>query len=104
MAQTPHTPTQAATTDPPTDRTQGLSSAEAQRRLVRFGANAIEEKPIPAWKQFAGKFWAPVPWMLEAAIVLRLVLHRRLEALVIAALLVFNAAAAFVRSSAPKML
>ena len=38
------------------------------------------------------KFWAPVPWMLEAAIVLELVLSKYVEAAIIAALLVFNAA------------
>jgi H+-transporting ATPase len=38
------------------------------------------------------KFWAPVPWMLEAAIVLQLVLGKYVEAAIIAGLLVFNAA------------
>ena len=37
------------------------------------------------------KFWAPVPWMLEAAIVLELVLGKYIEAAIIALLLVFNA-------------
>jgi len=38
------------------------------------------------------KFWAPVPWMLEAAIVLELALGKYIEAAIIAPLLVFNAA------------
>jgi len=38
------------------------------------------------------KFWAPVPWMLEAAIVLEIVLGKYVEAAIIAGLLVFNAA------------
>ena len=37
------------------------------------------------------KFWAPVPWMLEAAIVLELVLGKYVEASIIAVLLLFNA-------------
>ncbi len=41
------------------------------------------------------KFWAPVPWLLEASIVLQLVLHKYFEAAVIASLLVFNAALAY---------
>jgi H+-transporting ATPase len=41
------------------------------------------------------KFWAPVPCLLEAAILLDVVLHRDLEAAVIAVLLVFNAALAW---------
>ncbi|OZB64501.1 MAG: plasma-membrane proton-efflux P-type ATPase [Thiomonas sp. 13-66-29] len=87
---------------PPTDRKLGLSAAEAQRRLAQFGANAIADKPTPAWKLLAAKFWAPVPWMLEAVIVLQLLLGRRLEALVIAALLVFNAVVAFVQEQRAK--
>ena len=38
------------------------------------------------------KLWAPVPWMLEAAIVLELVLGKYIEAAIIALLLGFNAA------------
>jgi len=41
------------------------------------------------------KFWAPVPWMLEAAIILQTVLHEYVEAAVIGGLLVFNAALGF---------
>jgi H+-transporting ATPase len=41
------------------------------------------------------KFWAPVPWLLEASIVLELVLHKYFEASIIAGLLVFNAALAY---------
>jgi H+-transporting ATPase len=41
------------------------------------------------------KFWAPVPWLLEFAIVLQVVLHKYLETAVIAGLLIFNAALAY---------
>jgi len=41
------------------------------------------------------KFWAPVPWLLEASIVLELVLHKYLEAVAVACLLIFNAALAY---------
>jgi H+-transporting ATPase len=46
-----------------------------------------------------GKFWAPVPWMLEAAIVLEVILDKYVEAAIIAALLVFNAALGFLHES-----
>ena len=87
---------------PPTDPAQGLSTAEAAARLARFGANAIAEHPVPAWRQLLAKFWAPVPWMLEAVIVLQVLLGRGVEALVIAALLVFNAVVAFVQEQRAK--
>jgi H+-transporting ATPase len=45
------------------------------------------------------KFWTPVPWMLEAAIVLEVALGKYVEAAVIAALLVFNAALGFFQES-----
>jgi H+-transporting ATPase len=46
-------------------------------------------------RRAVGKLWAPVPWMLEAAILLELVLHKTAEAAIIAALLAFNAALSF---------
>ncbi|WP_449370887.1 plasma-membrane proton-efflux P-type ATPase [Thiomonas sp.] len=87
---------------PPTDPAQGLSAAEATARLARFGPNAIAEQTVPAWRQLLLKFWAPVPWMLEAVIVLQLLLGRDLEALVIAVLLGFNAVVAFVQEQRAK--
>ncbi len=82
---------------PPTDGSRGLSGSEVQQRLAQYGPNAIAEKSIPLWRQLAIKFWAPVPWMLEAVIVLQVVLGRHLEALVIAVLLAFNATVAFLQ-------
>ncbi len=70
---------------------RGLSSDEAERRLLQNGPNAVvEAKPHPLLALLL-KFWAPVPWMLEITIVLELVLGRRTEAVVIAILLIFNA-------------
>ncbi len=69
----------------------GLTSAEARRRLGEFGANAAVEPAPPRWRAFLAKFWSPVPWMLEAALVLQLGLGEYVEATVIAALLLFNA-------------
>lgn len=78
-----------------TDRATGLPSAEVQRRLQLFGINAIEEIRTPRWRQLLGKLWGPVPWMLEAVIVLQVILGRDQEALVILFLLAFNALVAF---------
>jgi hypothetical protein len=47
------------------------------------------------WRTALTKFWAPVPWMLEAVIVLQVVLHEYVEAAVIAGLLAFDAALGF---------
>jgi len=70
----------------------GLSSAEAARRLAEFGPNSVVEERIHPLTQIARHFWAPVPWMLEATIALQIAIGERLEALMIAALLLLNVA------------
>jgi H+-transporting ATPase len=73
----------------------GLTSEEARARLTKFGPNAMPDTAVRPWRMALAKFWAPVPWMLEAAIILQAVLHEYIEAAVIAGLLVFNAALGF---------
>ena len=72
--------------------TQGLSSWEAERRLAQIGPNAVVEPYVSPFVRIARRFWEPVPWMLEASIVLQLAIGERVEALIIAALLIFNVA------------
>ena len=81
----------AANAKPPT----GLSSEEARRRLQAVGPNAMPDTSAHPLRRALGKFWAPVPWMLEAAILLQLVLGDYAEAALIAGLLVFNTALGF---------
>ena len=69
----------------------GLTSDEARTRLAKFGPNAMPDTSPHPWRMALEKFWTPVPWMLEAAIVLELVLGKTIEAAIIAGLLVFNA-------------
>src|ERR1035438_8864156 len=73
----------------------GLTSDEARRRLEKFGPNAVPDTSSDPLRRALTKFWAPVPWMLEAAIVLEVVLGKYVEAAIIAVLLVFNAALGF---------
>ena len=73
----------------------GLTSAEAASRLQKDGPNAMPDTSAHPLRNALTKFWAPVPWLLEASIVLQVVLHKYLEAAVIAGLLVFNAALAY---------
>jgi H+-transporting ATPase len=70
----------------------GLTSDEALRRLEKFGPNAMPDTALHPLRMAIEKFWAPVPWMLEAAIVLELALGKYVEAAIIAGLLIFNAA------------
>jgi H+-transporting ATPase len=73
----------------------GLTSDEARRRLEKFGPNAIPDTAPHPLRRALTKFWAPVPWMLEAAIVLEVALGKYVEAAIIAVLLAFNAALLF---------
>ena len=75
----------------------GLTSAEALRRQAEFGPNTMSEKAPPIWRAFLSKFWAPIPWMLEAAIILQIGLGQYIEAAVIAGLLLFNATLGFIQ-------
>ena len=70
----------------------GLTSDEARGRLEKFGPNAMPDTSAHPLRMALQKFWAPVPWMLEAAIVLELVLGKYVEAAIIALLLLLNAA------------
>jgi len=81
--------------DAAADSATGLTSAEAARRLAEFGPNAVTDRAPPAWRVFLAKFWTPVAWMLEAAIILQIGLGEPLEAAVIAGLLAFNACLGF---------
>ncbi len=71
--------------------TEGLTSEEAARLLLQVGPNSIAEaKPHP-WLAFLKRLWGPIPWMLEAAVILEVILGKYDEAAIIAALILFNA-------------
>jgi H+-transporting ATPase len=78
-----------------TPQTSGLTGDEVRSRLRQFGPNAVPDTAMHPLRRALAKFWAPVPWMLEAAIVLEIVLGKCVEAAIIAVLLVFNAALGF---------
>jgi H+-transporting ATPase len=80
---------------PTSPQSTGLSSTEAAARLKKDGRNAMPDTSAHPLRNALLKFWAPVPWLLEAAIILQLVLHKYVESAVIAGLLVFNAALAW---------
>ncbi len=79
------------------DAKTGLTAAEAQQRLKQFGPNVIPERRVHPLMTLLGKFWGPIPWLLEITIVLQVLLGRDPEALVIALLLGANAGISFVQ-------
>ena len=77
----------------------GLASGEARRLLAKYGFNEVAEPKRNPLLALLAHFWAPVPWMLEAAVVLQALLGDYLEAGVIAGLLVFNALLSFIQGA-----
>lgn len=75
----------------------GLTSDQARMRLAKHGPNTVPEQRPSVLSQLAGGLWAPVPWMLEATIVLELVLGKWLDAAIVGAVLVFNTGLGFVQ-------
>jgi len=74
-----------------TDRGNGLTSAEAQTRLERFGPNEIEEHDEPTWHQVLRRFWGPIPWMIEIAAILSAAVRRWEDFAIIMVMLLVNA-------------
>jgi H+-transporting ATPase len=77
------------------DSPTGLTSDEARRRLAANGTNVVQDVVQNPIHRALKKLWAPVPWMLEAAVLLQLALGEYVEASVIAVLLLFNTALGF---------
>ncbi len=75
----------------------GLTTEQAAERLKQCGPNEVSERRESRWLAFARQLWAPVPWMLEAAVVLTLVLGKLADAVIICILLVFNAVVSLVQ-------
>lgn len=75
----------------------GLTSVEAQRRLEKYGPNEVPEHQRRPMLMLLQKFWGPVPWMLEVTILIQILLDKRDEAVIVGALLLFNAAISFIQ-------
>ncbi len=77
------------------DPQQGLSDDAAAQRRERYGPNAIEEDKESVVVRLLKNFWGPIPWMLEAAIVLAAIAQRWEDLAVIAAMLLINGGVSF---------
>ncbi|MGB6157983.1 MAG: plasma-membrane proton-efflux P-type ATPase [Acidobacteriaceae bacterium] len=73
----------------------GLSQAEAQKRLIQYGPNAIVEKKTNAFLKFLSYFWGPIPWMIEVAVILSGVVRHWMDFGIISFLLLSNAVVGF---------
>jgi H+-transporting ATPase len=74
---------------------KGLSQAEATTRVRKYGFNEVPEHGRSPLVGFLLRFWGPMPWLLELAIVLAYFLGHVLESVIILILLVVNASIGF---------
>ncbi len=77
----------------------GLSSQEAENRLGEYGPNLITEHTVNPLMKFLGYFWGPIPWMIEVAAVLSVLIRHMEDFWIISALLLLNAGVAFWQES-----
>ncbi len=73
----------------------GLTQVEAQKRLTQYGPNEIEEKKANPLLKLLTYFWGPIPWMIEAAVILSAVLKHWPDFFIILVLLLANAGVGF---------
>jgi|GEM_PF-181998 len=52
----------------------GLSSAEAAKRLEEYGPNALPEKKVNKCMQFLSFMWNPLSWVMEIAAIVAIIL------------------------------
>ena len=76
--------------------TRGLTSEQARSRLQRYGPNEVVEQRRNPVLVLLGYFWAPIPWMIEIALVLSLVARHWADAVIIGVLLLLNGLVAFI--------
>ena len=73
----------------------GLSAAEASKRLAQYGPNEIAEEKANVFLKFLTYFWGPIPWMIEAAVILSALVQHWLDFFIILLLLCSNAVVGF---------
>jgi H+-transporting ATPase len=74
---------------------QGLSDSEAENRRSKYGYNELVEEKTNVILKFLTYFWGPIPWMIEAAVILSAVVHHWADFWIILVLLLMNAVVGF---------
>jgi H+-transporting ATPase len=73
----------------------GLTQTDAQKRLTQNGPNEIAEKKTNEILKFLSYFWGPIPWMIEAAVILSAAARHWPDFGIILLLLLANAVVGF---------
>jgi H+-transporting ATPase len=78
--------------------TDGIKESEVNKRLELFGYNEILERKKNPFLEFLLRYWGPMPWLLELAMVLSFIVNRYLEGAIIFVLLTVNAVIGYIHS------
>ncbi|HUS99057.1 MAG TPA: plasma-membrane proton-efflux P-type ATPase [Candidatus Thermoplasmatota archaeon] len=79
----------------PSSTKEGLSTSEVQKRIQQYGLNEIPEKKVNPVVKFLRYFWGPIPWMIEAAVVMSAIINHWEDFFIILTLLMINAVVGF---------
>ena len=81
---------------------EGLKTAEAAKRLAKYGLNEIKpEKKLTKLKLFISQFKDPVVYVLLAAVILSLFVHKFADAAIIGIILIINSVFGFLQEYRP---
>ncbi len=74
----------------------GLTDEVVERNRGQYGYNEIEEKHVSPVVKFLQYFWGPIPWMIEAAVILSFIVKDWTDFWIILLLLFTNAIVGFI--------
>ncbi len=81
------------------DSLQGLSESEVEEQLKKYGTNEIKEKEEGWFSRLFKRFWGPIPWMIEVAVILSAIAQRWEDFSIILFMLLVNAFVDFYQES-----
>lgn len=82
-----------------TDINKGLSSEEAQNRLQSYGKNEFIQKEQTVYQRIFQRLWGPIPWMIELAAILSVIVQKWEDFIIITVLLITNVVIDFLQES-----